>query len=110
MADTESTSLRLRIKRDMGGFRNGFARIRRRWWFRVLAWLALLAALAVFLLWLFVARHLPSVETLRTYEPPLPTYVRSYDGLPIHSSVRGFENSRVAHPTRRHRTGCHCTC
>ncbi|MFZ5748932.1 MAG: penicillin-binding protein 1A [Pseudomonadota bacterium] len=88
MADTESTSLRLRIKRDMGGFRNGFARIRRRWWFRVLAWLALLAALAVFLLWLFVARHLPSVETLRTYEPPLPTYVRSYDGLPIHSYAR----------------------
>ena len=34
------------------------------------------------------ARGLPSVDTLRTYEAPLPTNVRAGDGAPIHSYAR----------------------
>ncbi|MBL7373424.1 transglycosylase domain-containing protein, partial [Escherichia coli] len=33
-------------------------------------------------------RNLPSVDTLKNYEPPLPTNVRSVEGLPIHSYAR----------------------
>ncbi|WP_029622699.1 penicillin-binding protein 1A [Sphingomonas elodea] len=62
-----------------------WARLRRRWWFRILAVLALLAGLLVLALWLLVARDLPSVNTLRRYEPQLPSYVRSADGTPIHA-------------------------
>jgi penicillin-binding protein 1A len=34
------------------------------------------------------ARDLPSVDKLRTYQPPLPTMVRATDGTPIHSYAR----------------------
>ncbi|MET0308176.1 MAG: transglycosylase domain-containing protein [Sphingomonas sp.] len=86
MSDDDTPSVNVKIKRAPGdGF---FARLRRRWWFRILAVLALLAGLVVFLVWLFIARNLPSIDKLRTYEPPLPTYVRSVDGLPIHSYAR----------------------
>ncbi|WP_213981264.1 transglycosylase domain-containing protein [Sphingomonas sp. dw_22] len=86
MSDDDTPSINLKIKRAPGG--GVFARLRKRWWFRVLAVLALLAGLMVFLLWLLVARNLPSIDKLRTYEPPLPTYVRSVDGLPVHSYAR----------------------
>jgi len=88
MADTDLNSIKLRLTREIGGLRGLFERVRHRWWFRVLAVLALLAGIFWFLVWLLVARFLPSVETLRTYEPPLPTYVRSIDGTPIHSYAR----------------------
>ncbi|MBA15999.1 MAG: penicillin-binding protein [Sphingomonas sp.] len=88
MVDVELSSIKLRLKREIGGIGGAFGKIRRRWWFRVLAWLALLAGIGAFLLWLLVARNLPSVDTLRTYEPPLPTYVRDYSGEPIHSYAR----------------------
>ncbi len=88
MADGDITSIKLRITREIGGIRGWYEQVRYRWWFRIAAWLALLAGVFVFLLWLLVARHLPSVETLRNYEPPLPTYVRSVSGVPIHSYAR----------------------
>ncbi|MDP1028373.1 transglycosylase domain-containing protein [Sphingomonas sp. KR1UV-12] len=59
-----------------------------RWWGKALVGLVALAALAVFLLWLLVIRGLPSVEQLRTYEPPLPTHVRGGDGNPVQSYAR----------------------
>ncbi len=59
-----------------------------RWWVKALAVLAGLGLFAIFLLWLLVIRQLPSVEQLRTYEPPLPTHVRGGDGLPIQSYAR----------------------
>nr|WP_246611218.1 transglycosylase domain-containing protein [Aquisediminimonas profunda] len=40
------------------------------------------------IIWLLFARNLPSVDRLKTYEPPLPTYVRGYDGAPVHSYAR----------------------
>lgn len=61
-------------------------------WFRALAWLALLAGVAVLAVaglgWLFFARDLPSVDQLRTYEPPLPTNIRDTIGEPIQSYAR----------------------
>ncbi len=89
MSDGSTTSsIKMRIEREIGGFKGLFGRVRHRWWFRVLAVLALLAGLFVFLVWLFIARNLPSVDTLKNYEPPLPTNVRSVEGLPIHSYAR----------------------
>ena len=38
-----------------------------------------------FLLWLIFARGLPSAESLLTYEPVLPTYVRDVNGEPVQS-------------------------
>ncbi|RYE02570.1 MAG: penicillin-binding protein [Sphingomonadales bacterium] len=88
MAETTISSVKMRLKREIGGLRGWYARVHDRWWFRILAILALLSGIFVFLIWLLIARNLPSVETLRTYEPPLPTSVRAYDGKPIHSYAR----------------------
>src|SRR5215510_11420591 len=88
MADADFTELRLKLTREFGGLRGQFEAIRKRWWFKVLAGLALAGLLFIFLVWLFIARDLPSVDKLRTYEPPLPTIVRGVDGNPIHSYAR----------------------
>lgn len=88
MADGSISSETVTIKRGAGGIRGWYQRVHRRWWFRILAWLALLSGVFWFLIWLLVARNLPSVDTLRAYEPPLPTNVRSVEGLPIHSYAR----------------------
>lgn len=88
MANEEAPSTRFRIVRDLEGVPGFLARLRRRWWFRILVWLALLAGLATLLLWALVIRNLPSVDQLRAYEPPLPTNVRDGSGLPIHSYAR----------------------
>jgi penicillin-binding protein 1A len=88
MADGSISSETVTIKREVGGIRGLYGRVHRRWWFRILAWLALLAGFFWFLVWVLIARNLPSVDTLRSYEPPLPTNVRSVDGLPIHSYAR----------------------
>ena len=69
-------------------WRGRFARIRRRWWFRLPAVALLLAGIGVFLIWLLLWRTLPSVDSLRSYEPPLPTNVRGIEGDPIHSYAR----------------------
>lgn len=88
MADGTISSVKLRIKRNLGGIAGLYERVRHRLWFRILAVLAILAALLWVLVWLFVARDLPSVDKLRSYEPPLPTNVRAADGRPVHSYAR----------------------
>lgn len=88
MADGTISSAKLRIKREIGGLGGLYGRVRHRWWFRLGAWLALLAGLFWLLVWLLLARNLPSVDALRSYEPPLPTNVRAIDGTPIHSYAR----------------------
>jgi penicillin-binding protein 1A len=88
MADTGSSSIKLRLRREIGGLKGWFEEVRHRWWFRILAAVLFLVGAVWFLIWLLIARNLPSVETLRTYEPPLPTFVRSADGTPIHSYAR----------------------
>jgi penicillin-binding protein 1A len=85
---SESPSLSLRLHRDTSGLA---AQWRQSWakrWFRLGCYALLLLLLGWALIWLVFARNLPSVETLKTYEPPLPTNVRSGDGTPVHSYAR----------------------
>jgi penicillin-binding protein 1A len=66
-------------------------RISRAWasrWTKAALALVVLGFVAIFAFWFAVMRDLPSVDTLRTYEPPLPTNVRGIDGAPIHSYAR----------------------
>ena len=39
-------------------------------------------------MWLFFASRPPVVDKLLAYKPPLPTYVRGYDGDPVQSFAR----------------------
>src|SRR5882757_5287843 len=87
MAESDS-SVNFRLRREVGGIRGVIQRTWGRWWVKTLAVLAVLAAIAYALLWAIFARDLPSVDKLRSYEPPLPTNVRGVDGLPIHSYAR----------------------
>lgn len=87
MADADANTVNFRLQRGEGAG-GWFTRLRRRWWFRLLAVLALLAGLGVVAGWALVARDLPSVDALKAYEPPLPTTIRSADGTPIHTYAR----------------------
>ena len=61
--------------------------LKRRWVRRGL-W-ALAAGYVLFVaIWLFFASGLPTSEKLLSYEPPLPTNVRGYDGNPIGTYAR----------------------
>ena len=68
--------------------RGGLARAWSSRWTKAALALAVLGVIAIFAFWFAVMRDLPSVDTLRTYEPPLPTNVRGIDGAPIHSYAR----------------------
>ena len=81
-------TVNFRIRRDADGVLGFVQRLWDRWWVKLLAILAGLAGLLYAVLWVLFARDLPSVDGLRAYEPPLPTNVRSTDGLPIHSYAR----------------------
>ncbi len=87
MARSTST-VNFRLRREVSGVRGFIERAWARWWVKVLAVLAAVAAIAYAILWVLFARDLPSVDGLRTYEPPLPTNVRAIDGMPIHSYAR----------------------
>ncbi len=60
----------------------------RRWWGKALLFLAALPFIGYFILWMIFARGLPSAETLLTYEPALPTYVRDINGEPVQTFAR----------------------
>jgi len=62
------------------------------WWERVwvrrVTW-ALGVLFALFAaIWIYFASGLPSSQTLLAYQPPLPTNVRGYDGMPIQTFAR----------------------
>jgi penicillin-binding protein 1A len=87
MEQSETAGSRFTLKRA-GDFRQKLGEWWQQRWVRWLVY-ALAAALTGWLLILLVfARDLPSVDKLRTYEPPLPTNVRAIDGQPIHSFAR----------------------
>lgn len=65
-------------------FRQNYEKPRFRLAVRVVAGLVLAYAL----IWLVFGRNLPSAESLLTYKPPLPTYVRDVNGNPVHSYAR----------------------
>jgi penicillin-binding protein 1A len=88
MAEASPPNVRFRLYRDQAGARQFVRDAWRRWWVKVLAVLAGLFMVGVFLGWLLFARDLPSVDALRVYEPPLPTNVRDINGIPVHSYAR----------------------
>src|SRR5436305_176820 len=57
-------------------------------WVRRVTWLfaALFALFAA--MWIYFASGLPSSQTLLAYQPPLPTNVRGYDGMPVQTFAR----------------------
>uniref|UniRef100_UPI0035C9C4F5 transglycosylase domain-containing protein n=1 Tax=uncultured Sphingomonas sp. TaxID=158754 RepID=UPI0035C9C4F5 len=87
MADTDSTET-FRIRREMDGVAGFLHRSWSRWWVKTLAVLGVLAVIGATIFYFVFAAGLPSVDRLRTYEPPLPTNVRGIDGTPIHSYAR----------------------
>ena len=60
----------------------------KRRWVRRAAWALVVGYVFFVALWLFFANGLPSSEKLMSYEPPLPTNVRGYDGNPIGTYAR----------------------
>ncbi len=88
MQDEDQPSTTLHLKRRATNALTVAADYWDKRWFRRLSY----AAAVLFILWLIVwtlfMRDLPSVERLKAYQPPLPTTVRDYDGMPIHSFAR----------------------
>ncbi len=87
MEQTETADSRFTLKRA-GDYRQMLGGWWAQRWVRWAAYAAGLALLGWALIWVVFSRDLPSVDSLRTYEPPLPTTVRSIDGAPIHSFAR----------------------
>lgn len=90
MAESSAaSSFHYRIRRDssrgIAWFRAQYAEKR---WFRFGVLGAGFALLGYLILSLVIARDLPSAEKLLTYEPPLPTMVRGFDGEIVDSYAR----------------------
>jgi penicillin-binding protein 1A len=85
-AEVSQHLLRLRAAAEpaIAWFRLNYAQPR----FRLVVRLLGAALLAYMLVWIIFARTLPSAESLLTYQPPLPTYVRDVQGEPVHSYAR----------------------
>lgn len=87
MEQSETAGSRFMLKRA-SDFKARLGDLWTRRWVRLAAYAAGLLLLGYAAIWLIFARDLPSVDKLRTYEPPLPTNVRAIDGTPIHSYAR----------------------
>ncbi|MBB5684745.1 penicillin-binding protein 1A [Sphingobium boeckii] len=88
MTEPAAENFSYKIKREASGAWETVRQWRQKRWVRWLMALVLLALIGWLLIWAIFARNLPSVETLKTYEPPLPTSVRAIDGTPVHSYAR----------------------
>jgi len=60
----------------------------RRWWVRWITWAAAAMFVLVAGMWVYFASGLPSSQSLLAYQPPLPTNVRGYDGMPVQTFAR----------------------
>lgn len=80
---------RYRVNRDIGGL---VAWFRSRWreslMFRIAAGAAAFGLFLWIAMFVWLARDLPEAEALVTYETPLPTVVRGFDGEIVHSYAR----------------------
>jgi penicillin-binding protein 1A len=57
-------------------------------WIRLITWIAA-ALFALFAaMWLYFASTLPSAQYLLSYQPPLPTNIRGFDGEPVQTFAR----------------------
>ncbi|UVO51667.1 transglycosylase domain-containing protein [Sphingomonas sp. SUN019] len=88
MASTPPEPMKLRLRREASGVRERLSRLWRSRWIKALVALFALFLIGIGAFWLIFMRDLPSVEQLRTYEPPLPTNVRGINGAPIYSYAR----------------------
>ena len=88
MASRVPSRFSLHLRSDLAGIRALFARALGRWWGKAILALLLLGVVGYAVLYLTIIRQLPSVDALRTYEPPLPTNVRGDDGTPVYSYAR----------------------
>jgi len=87
-APAEAQKLSFTLRREASG---AMATLGRLWRMRRVRWPLYLLGLALIgwaAIWFVFARDLPSVDTLKTYEPPLPTNVRAIDGAPVHMFAR----------------------
>ena len=57
-------------------------------WVRGLAWTAFAGFIFFAAVWLFFSAGLPSSEKLMSYQPPLPTNVRGFEGDPVQTFAR----------------------
>ncbi|HYN45811.1 MAG TPA: penicillin-binding protein, partial [Allosphingosinicella sp.] len=83
---SEQAAQRITLRRASGRLEAFLAFVRRHWrkrWVKVVAILLALPFVAYAILWLIFARGLPSAESLLSYEPVLPTYVRDVNGEPV---------------------------
>ncbi len=85
---SESEPLKIRLRRETSGLIGFWHRYWPSRWFRLAVYGLGAAIIGLLLIWLVFARDLPSVDRLKAYEPPLPTYIRSIDGTPLHSYAR----------------------
>lgn len=89
MAESSPENVRYRLRREAGGAVDW---LRKSWrdkrWLRWLGYLVGAGLLLYFLVWLTIARNLPSAEKLLDYQPPLPTMVRGANGEIIYSYAR----------------------
>ncbi|HYJ52417.1 MAG TPA: PBP1A family penicillin-binding protein [Allosphingosinicella sp.] len=89
--NADQSAQRITLRRTDSRLAGVWAFARAAWRRRWVRWLAILAAIPVVLyaiLWLLFARGLPSAESLLSYEPVLPTYVRDVNGAPVQSFAR----------------------
>ncbi|QIK96476.1 PBP1A family penicillin-binding protein [Sphingomonas sp. HDW15A] len=57
-------------------------------WFRRLTWAGVVAFVIGAITFVYFAAGLPSSQTLLSYQPPLPSNVRGYDGNPVQTFAR----------------------
>lgn len=92
---SETGAQRLTLRRPGGALEQARTRfgpvLREAWGRRWVRWLLVLLALpfvGYLLLWLLFARDLPSAESLLTYQPALPSYVRDINGDTVQAFAR----------------------
>ncbi len=91
MSADQAAAGRITLRRSTGRLDRVGAFVRGAWrrrWVKVLAILLALPLIAYVILWLLFARGLPSAESLLSYEPVLPTYVRDINGEPVQAFAR----------------------
>jgi len=87
----DQASQHIVLRRATGRLAGFWAFVRRAWrrrWVKVVVIVLSIPVLAYAILWFLFARGLPSAESLLSYEPVLPTYVRDIDGAPVQAFAR----------------------
>src|ERR1044072_7111555 len=87
----DQTAQRITLRRASARLAAARAFAGRAWkkrWVKVATIILSIPVLPYIILWFLFARGLPSAESLLSYEPVLPTYVRDVDGAPVQAFAR----------------------